>query len=123
MLSPLETGTARSESGTWEESGNLSLARVPDSGGRRAASGKPGNWLTCAEQPGKVPCISYMEGTLSSSARHKRHGQDRNAGEHSHGGRRHSRTSQRKRRAETDPAEVPADPGPHAGQQFAPAEE
>jgi hypothetical protein len=64
-----------------------------------------------------------MEGTLPYSARHKRLGQDRNVGKHSHGGRRHSWTSQRKHRTETDPAELPADPGQHAGQQFAPAEE
>ena len=64
-----------------------------------------------------------MEGTLSYSARHKRLGQDRHAGKHSHANRRHSWTSQRKNRAETDPAEVPADPGPQARQPFAPAEE
>ena len=44
------------------------------------------------------------------SARHKRLGQDRHAGKHSHANRRHSWTSQRKNRAETDPAEMPADP-------------
>jgi hypothetical protein len=49
-----------------------------------------------------------MEGTLSYSARHKRLGQDRNAGKHSHGSRRHSWISPRKGRTETDPAEVPA---------------
>lgn len=49
-----------------------------------------------------------MEGTLSYSARHKRTGQDRHAGRHSHAGRRHSWISQRKDRTETDPAEVPA---------------
>jgi hypothetical protein len=64
-----------------------------------------------------------MEGTLSYSARHKRLGQDRNAGKHSQGSRRHTWTSQRKNRAETDPAEVPADPGPRGRQPFAPEEE
>jgi hypothetical protein len=49
-----------------------------------------------------------MEGTLSYSARHKRLGQDRHAGKHSHASRRHSWISQRKDRTETDPAEVPA---------------
>ena len=64
-----------------------------------------------------------MEGTLSYSARHKRIGQDRHAGKHSHVNRRHPWTSQRKNRAETDPAEMPADPGPPAGQRFVPTEE
>ena len=64
-----------------------------------------------------------MEGTLSYSARHKRLGQDRHAGKHSHAGRRHSWTSQRKNRAETDPADLPADPGQRSGQRFVPAEE
>jgi hypothetical protein len=50
-----------------------------------------------------------MEGTLSYSARHKRLGQDRHAGKHSHASRRHSWISPRKNRAETDPAEVPAE--------------
>jgi hypothetical protein len=50
-----------------------------------------------------------MEGTLSYSARHKRLDQDRHGGKHSHANRRHSWTAQRKDRAETDPAEVPAD--------------
>jgi hypothetical protein len=57
-----------------------------------------------------------MEGTLSYSARHKRLGQDRHSGKHSHAGRRHSWTSQRKDRAETDPAEVPADQDTRARQ-------
>ena len=48
-----------------------------------------------------------MEGTLSYSARHKRNGQDRHAGKHSHAGRRHSWAPHRKNRA--DPAEVPAE--------------
>jgi hypothetical protein len=50
-----------------------------------------------------------MEGTLSYSARHKRLGQDRQAGKHSHADRRHSWISARKNRAETDP---PGGPGP-----------
>ncbi len=66
--------------------------------------------------PGKVPCISYMEGTLSYSARHKRLDQDRHAGKHSHASRRHSRTAQRKDRAETDPVEMPPDQDARAGQ-------
>lgn len=49
-----------------------------------------------------------MEGTLSYSARHKRIGQDRHAGKHSHGLRRYSWTSQRKDRTETDSSEVTA---------------
>jgi len=64
-----------------------------------------------------------MEGTLSYSARHKRLGQDRQAGKHSDGNRRHSWTSQRKNRAEPNPAEVPAEPGPQAREPFAPAAE
>jgi len=50
-----------------------------------------------------------MEGTLSYSARHKRSAQDRHAGRHSHAGRRNAWGSLRRGRAETDPAEVPAD--------------
>ena len=65
-----------------------------------------------------------MEGTLSYSARHKRLGQDRHAGKHSHAGRRDSWTAQRKDRAETDPAEGPADQDTRAGQHLgAPPEE
>ena len=48
-----------------------------------------------------------MEGTLSYSARHKRLGQDRHAGKHSHASRRHFWTPHRKNRA--GPAEVPAE--------------
>jgi hypothetical protein len=63
-----------------------------------------------------------MEGTLSYSARHKRLGQDRHAGKHSHAGRRHSWTAQRKDRAET--AQVPADQDAGARQRLgAPTEE
>ena len=50
-----------------------------------------------------------MEGTLSYSARHKRLGQDRRAGKHSHATRRHFWTPYRKNRA--GPAEVPAGRG------------
>jgi len=57
-----------------------------------------------------------MEGTLSYSARHKRLGQDRHAGKHSHVGRRHSWASPRKDRAEADPAEMPADQDARARQ-------
>jgi len=64
-----------------------------------------------------------MEGTLFYSARHKRLGQDRQAGRHSHANRRHAWTAQRKNRAETDPADMPADPGWRARQPFAPAQE
>lgn len=64
-----------------------------------------------------------MEGTLSYSARHKRLGQDRHAGKHSDDSRRHSWTPQRKNRAETNPAEAPAEPGSQAREPFAPAEE
>jgi hypothetical protein len=71
-----------------------------------------------------------MEGTLSYSARHKRLGQDRHAGKHSHANRKHSHAnrrhswaSQRKNRAETNPVEMPADPGPRARQPFVSAEE
>lgn len=59
---------------------------------------------------GEVPCISYLEGTLSYSARHKRLGQDRQAGKHSHADRRQRRISARKNRAETDPPEGPGTP-------------
>jgi hypothetical protein len=51
-----------------------------------------------------------MEGTLSYSARHKRLGQDRQAGKHSHADRRHRRISPRKNRAGTDPPEGPGIP-------------
>ncbi len=65
-----------------------------------------------------------MEGTLSYSARHKRLGQDRHTGKHSHAGRRPSWAAQRKDRAETDPAEVPADQDTGARQRLgAPSEE
>ncbi len=50
-----------------------------------------------------------MEGTLSYSARHKRSAQDRHAGKHSHAGRRNAWSSRRQDRAETEPAELPAD--------------
>jgi hypothetical protein len=63
-----------------------------------------------ADRRGKVPCISYMEGTLSYIARHKRPDQDRQSGKHSHGGRRPAWISARKNRAETDPPEVPGAP-------------
>jgi hypothetical protein len=51
-----------------------------------------------------------MEGTLSYSARHKRHDQDRQGGKHSHADRRHSWISARKNRAGTDPPEGPGTP-------------
>jgi len=57
-----------------------------------------------------------MEGTLSYSARHKRSAQDRHAGRHSHGDRRTARSSRRRERAQTDPAEVPADQDAHTQQ-------
>jgi hypothetical protein len=55
-----------------------------------------------------------MEGTLSYSARHKRSAQDRHAGKHSHAGRGNTLNSLRPDRAETDPAEVPADQDAYA---------
>jgi len=65
-----------------------------------------------------------MEGTLSYSARHKRLGQDRHAGKHLHAIRRHSWISYRKNRAETDPAELPAEQDARARQRLgAPTEE
>ena len=65
-----------------------------------------------------------MEGTLSYSARHKRSAQDRHAGRHSHGDRRTARSSRRRGRAETDPAEVPAGQDERSQQRLgAPAEE
>ncbi len=66
-----------------------------------------------------------MEGTLFYSARHKRLGQDRHGGKHSHAGRRPSWTAaQRKDRAETDPAEMPADQDARARQRLgSPTEE
>lgn len=73
--------------------------------------------------PGKVPCISYMEGTLSYSARHKRLSQERHAGKHSASGRRHPWTSQRKGRAGADAAETPGDHDTRAGQRFTPTQE
>jgi len=63
MLSPLETGTALGATPrTWEEPGDRSLARVPDTGGRRAASAKPGNWPVWSGEAGRGPSISYMGG-------------------------------------------------------------
>ena len=56
MLSPLETGTAPGATpGTWEEPGNRPFARVPGTGGRRAAPAKPGNLSAGAAKPGKAP--------------------------------------------------------------------
>jgi hypothetical protein len=49
-------------------------------------------------------------GTLSYSARHKRIGQDRQSGKHSHGDRRHAWISPRKNRAEAGPPEGPGTP-------------
>ena len=57
-----------------------------------------------------------MEGTLSYSARHKRLDQDRHAGKHLPASRRHSWIARRKHRAETDPADVPAEQDARAGQ-------
>jgi hypothetical protein len=51
-----------------------------------------------------------MEGTLSYSARHKRLGQDRQAGKHSHAGRRAAWITSRKNRAEAGPPEGPGTP-------------
>ena len=65
-----------------------------------------------------------MEGTLSYSARHKRSAQDQQNGRHSHADRRNAWSSLRRGRAETDPAETPADQDAHAQQSLgAPAEE
>jgi hypothetical protein len=65
-----------------------------------------------------------MEGTLSYSARHKRSAQDRHGGKHSHAGRRTALNSMPPDRAETDPAQVPADQDTHAPQHLgAPTEE
>ena len=65
-----------------------------------------------------------MEGTLSYSARHKRSAPDRHAGKHSHAGRSNAGNSLRQDRAETDPAEVPADQDAHAPQHLgAPTED
>ncbi len=62
MLSPLETGTTWGDPGTWEEPGDQPLARVPGTGGRRAARGKPASWPTWCGEAGQGPSISYMEG-------------------------------------------------------------
>jgi hypothetical protein len=65
-----------------------------------------------------------MEGTLSYSARHKRSAEDRRAARHSHEDRRNAWSSRRRGRAETDPAEAPADQDAHAQPNLgAPAEE
>ena len=65
-----------------------------------------------------------MEGTLSYSARHKRSAQDRHAGKHSHADRRNAWSARRRDRAETDPAEMPADQDAYAPQHLgAPTEE
>ena len=47
---------------------------------------------------------------MSYSARHKRGGQDRQSGKHTHAGRRHTWIAARKHRAEADPPEVPGPP-------------
>ena len=44
---------------------------------------------------------------MSYSARHKRGGQDRQSGKHTHAGRRHAWISPRKNRAEADPPGAP----------------
>ena len=63
MLSLLETGTTLGATpGTWEEPGNRSLARVSGTGGRRAASAKPGSWRAGRSEAGPGPSISYLEG-------------------------------------------------------------
>jgi hypothetical protein len=43
--------------------------RVPGTGGRRAAPGRPGNWPIWCGEADKAPFISYMKGALSHSAR------------------------------------------------------
>ena len=48
---------------------------------------------------------------MSYSARHKRGGQDRQSGKHTHAGRRHTWIAARQNRAEADPPEVPGPPG------------
>lgn len=124
MFSPLETGTApeatpgrgRSRE-TWASRGFLALA-----GGARHRERQATGGLSAAK-PGKVPCISYMEGTLSYSARHKRLGQERHAGKHSVSGRRHPWASHRKNRAGTDPGHAPADQDPRPDQGFTPAQD
>jgi hypothetical protein len=63
MLSPLETGTTSGcPPRTWEQPGDRSLARVSGTGGRRAASARPGNWPAWRGEAGQGPSISYMEG-------------------------------------------------------------
>src|ERR1700722_15134769 len=54
---------------TWNGPGSRHIARVSGPGGRCAAPGRPGNWLTWGGKPGKAPSISYMEGALLHSAR------------------------------------------------------
>jgi len=125
MLSPSGTGTARGQlrgvGGAGKPEPNAGVL-APAGGAQRResqATGRPD-----AARPGKVPCISYMEGTLSYSARHKRLGQDRHAGRHPHAIRGHSWIPRRKNRAETDPAELPAEQDALARQRLeAPAEE
>ena len=46
---------------------------------------------------------------MSYSARHKRIGQDRQSGKHSHADRRQGRNALRNDPAETDPPELPPD--------------
>src|SRR6266700_5938808 len=66
--------------------------------------------LRGAALPSRKASTARNGGTLSYSARHKRIGQDRQSGKHSHGERRHAWTSPRKNRAEADPPEVPGTP-------------
>ena len=47
---------------------------------------------------------------MSYSPRHKRGGQDRQSGKHTHAGRRHAWIAARKNRAGADPPEVPGPP-------------
>jgi hypothetical protein len=63
MLSLLETGTTWGDPGTWEEPGDRPLARVPGTGGRRAApASQPASWPAWRGEAGQGPSISYMEG-------------------------------------------------------------
>ncbi len=48
--------------GTWEEPGDRPVARVPGTGGRRAASAMPASWSAWRGEAGQGPSISYMEG-------------------------------------------------------------
>jgi len=58
----VRNGHCRRRLRTWEAQGNLGLARVPDSGGRRAGPGRPGNWPTWCDGQARSPASHTWRG-------------------------------------------------------------